>query len=180
MPIEKLCAAFGLPLTLGDDSQSGLDTPELCYADWFLTLQPLAPSLGADNKDDAGDEALQFAIKANGEDLDLLTSLASFCILNAVVQHPEVYALRPPSERLVQCEIVHHAAMTQHLLAYLEEKTELPAGQLEALAEQRAKAVMSELVERQRFDRQRAVIGPVEAAQETADRRVAIRLDLGV
>lgn len=123
LPVEKLCAAFGLPLSQGADSLNGrerLESPELCFADWFLTLQPLTPSLGADNKDDAGDDALQFFIKANGEDLDLLTSLASFSILNAVVQHPEVYALQPPTERLVQCEIVHHAAMTQHLLAYLE------------------------------------------------------------
>jgi hypothetical protein len=68
----------------------------------------------------------------------------------------------------------------QQLLAQLEEKTVLPAGQLEALAEQRAKAVMTELVEKQRFDRQRLVIGPAEPASETADQRVAIHLDLGV
>jgi hypothetical protein len=71
-------------------------------------------------------------------------------------------------------------AFYEQLLASLEENTVLPAGQLEALAEQRAKAVMIEMVERQRFDRQRVMIGPAEPGQETADKRVAIRLDLGV
>jgi outer membrane protein OmpA-like peptidoglycan-associated protein len=91
---------------------------------------------------------------------------------------------RPPERMGAMSGLLGRPSQTpdfyEQLLASLEEKTELPAGQLQALAEQRAKAVMSELLERQRFDRQRAVIGPVEDAQETADRRVAIRLDLGV
>lgn len=91
---------------------------------------------------------------------------------------------RPPERMGAMSGLLGRPSQTpdfyEQLLASLEEKTELPAGQLQALAEQRAKAVMSELLERQRFDRQRAVIGPIEDAQETADRRVAIRLDLGV
>ena len=126
MPIEKLCLAFGAPLCSPDvvDVSDGEDQPasgsELCYADWFLALQPLAPALAADDKVDAFDDTLQFAIKANGEDLDLITTLTSFCIFNALVQQPDVYVIQPFSERLVQCEIVHHASMTEHLLAYLE------------------------------------------------------------
>jgi hypothetical protein len=91
---------------------------------------------------------------------------------------------RPPERMGAMSGLLGRPSQTpdfyQQLLAQLEEKTVLPAGQLEALAEQRAKAVMTELVEKQRFDRQRLVIGPAEPASETADQRVAIHLDLGV
>uniref|UniRef100_A0A7S3H2P1 non-specific serine/threonine protein kinase n=1 Tax=Spumella elongata TaxID=89044 RepID=A0A7S3H2P1_9STRA len=127
LPIEKVIAAFGPPLSrlegvdnIEDNNSDQAEGLEMCYADWFLALQPLAPSLTVDEKVDAFDESLQFAIKASGEDLDLVTSLASFCLFNALVVQPEVFVLQPSPERLVQCEIVHHASMTEHLLAYLE------------------------------------------------------------
>jgi len=91
---------------------------------------------------------------------------------------------RPPERMGAMSGMLGRPSQTpdfyEQLLASLEEKTELPAGQLQTLAEQRGKAVMSELLERQRFDKQRVVLGPAEAAQETADKRVAIHLDLGV
>lgn len=125
LPIEKIVAAFGVPLNSSDvvDTIDGSDVgegSELCYSDWYMALQPLAPSLTVDEKIDAFDETLQFAIKATGEDLDMLTSLTSYCLFNALVQQPDVYSVQPGEARLVQCELMHHASMTEHLLAYLE------------------------------------------------------------
>lgn len=125
LPIEKIVAAFGVPLNSSDvvDTVDGSDAgegSELCYSDWYMALQPLAPSLTVDEKVDAFDETLQFAIKATGEDLDMLTSLTSYCLLNALVQQPDVYSVQAGEVRLVQCELMHHASMTEHLLAYLE------------------------------------------------------------
>jgi hypothetical protein len=127
--VEKLCSAFGYPqdqqssapsTNLGADGPD-VDSSELAYADWYMTLQPLSSGRYIDEKVDS-DEMLHFAIKANGEDLDSITAFASYCILNAVVLQPEKYALRAPPGvgRMVVCEIVHHAAMTEHLLSYLE------------------------------------------------------------
>ena len=123
LPIEKLSAAFGIPAALDDVNPLKVDAGELCYADWYLSLQSLSPALTAEEKDD-DDRSLQFLVKAQGEDGDMLTSLASYCLLNAVVQQSECYSVQTPTERVVQCEIVHHAAMTEHLLAYLEKVLE--------------------------------------------------------
>ena len=68
----------------------------------------------------------------------------------------------------------------ERLLADLVERTPLPASELDALAANRAKAVMTELIDRQRFDRQRIASGKPEPAQENGDRRVAIKLELAL
>ena len=114
-----------------ENSRNGADVgSELAYADWFLTLRPIRRASVVDEVKDGVDDAavdddddatLQFAIKAQGEDQDLLTPLAACCVLNALLQQPEKYILQPPAEeRLVACEILHHAAVTEHLLSYLE------------------------------------------------------------
>lgn len=67
------------------------------------------------------DSTLHFAIKSNGEDLDSITILSMYCILNALTIAPDQYTIRIPStQRFVVCDIMHHASMTEHLLSYLE------------------------------------------------------------
>ncbi|MFM8442126.1 MAG: DUF748 domain-containing protein [Methylococcus sp.] len=66
------------------------------------------------------------------------------------------------------------------LLAFLEEQTPLPDSELAQLGEQRAKAVLAELVEKQRLDRSRAMLGKPEEAGTTSDKRVAIKLELSM
>jgi outer membrane protein OmpA-like peptidoglycan-associated protein len=68
----------------------------------------------------------------------------------------------------------------ERLLADLVERTPVPASELDALAASRAKSVMAELIDRQRFDRQRIALGKPEPAQENGDHRVAIKLELAL
>jgi serine/threonine protein kinase len=120
--VEKVSKAFGVPVAVEAGAHAAVppyDRTDLSYADWYLALQSQSPSLAADEKD-GDDTSLQFSIKAHGEDLDMLSSLVSFSLLNAVVQQAECYSLQTPPERLVHCEVFHHASMTEHLLAYLE------------------------------------------------------------
>lgn len=69
-------------------------------------------------------------------------------------------------------------AFYEMLLADLVERTPLPQKDLDALAERRGRAVLKELIERQRFDRSRATMGKPGDTQATADQRIAIRLEL--
>jgi len=101
----------------------GLGEVELSYGDWYLRLQPLAPDSYVDDNNHAQgseDPSYHFAIKANGEDLDSITLLASYCVLNALTAAPEQYEARSAPMRLIMCDVVHHASMTDHLVAYLE------------------------------------------------------------
>ncbi len=66
----------------------------------------------------------------------------------------------------------------ERLLDWVVEHAVLPPGALAELADRRARAVMAELTERQRFDRARLVQGPAVAAKATEDGRVAIALEL--
>lgn len=66
------------------------------------------------------------------------------------------------------------------LLASLVERAPLPQGDLDALANQRGKAVVGELVERQRLERARVAEGKPEAAKAVSEKRVAIRLELNM
>ena len=119
-----------------------VDAADASFGEWFLSLQPLHPdplppaadstdadSLSGRAGDGVGvsvgdsittDDTLHFMLRANGEDLDSITALAAFCIFNAVVHQPESYAIRPPLERMVHCDVLHHASMTENLVAYLE------------------------------------------------------------
>lgn len=138
LPIEKVSRAFGLPMEHSvidlQEEEGPLDMElgevELSYGDWYLRLQPLgSDSSYADDSNPsnplqqplgADDPVYHFAIKANGEDLDSITLLASYCVLNALTAAPEQYEARSASVRLILCEVVHHASMTDHLVAYLE------------------------------------------------------------
>lgn len=137
LPIEKVSRAFGLPLEHSvidlQEEEGPLDMElgevELSYGDWYLRLQPLGPpdscaddSNPSDSLQPLGpdDPAYHFAIKANGEDLDSITFLASYCVLNALTAAPEQYEARSAPVRLILCDVVHHASMTDHLVAYLE------------------------------------------------------------
>lgn len=64
------------------------------------------------------------------------------------------------------------------LLAALVEQAPLPPSALDALAAQRGKAVLAELVEKQKLASTRVAEGPPEAAKAMAEQRVAIRLEL--
>lgn len=64
------------------------------------------------------------------------------------------------------------------LLAALVEQAPLPPSDLDALAAQRGKAVLAELVEKQKLAPARVAEGPPEAAKAMAEQRVAIRLEL--
>ena len=66
------------------------------------------------------------------------------------------------------------------LLAWLVEQTPLPQGDLDDLADRRGKAVLAELVERQRLDQARLALGKAEAGKTTPEQRVAIRLELNM
>ena len=66
------------------------------------------------------------------------------------------------------------------LLAWLVEQTPLPQGDLDDLADRRGKAVLAELVERQRLDQTRLALGKAEAGKTTPEQRVAIRLELNM
>ena len=66
----------------------------------------------------------------------------------------------------------------QRLLDTVIDHTPLASGELEALADARAKAVIAELVEHQHFDARRITQGAAEPATPAGDTRVAIRLDL--
>jgi len=124
LPVDKIVAAFGIPIALNGPAGSettSIESNDLCYADWYLALQSAGTTLSADEKDSGVDNSMQhFAIRVQGEDVESLTSLVSFCLLNALVQQPESYVLQSLPDRMVQCEIHHHASITEHLLAYLE------------------------------------------------------------
>lgn len=141
LPIEKVSRAFGLPLEHSvidlQEEEGPLDMElgevELSYGDWYLRLQPLEPDSSSYADDNSNyhsdplqtlgrpnDPAYHFVIKANGEDLDSITLLASYCVLNALTAAPDQYEARPAPVRLILCEVIHHASMTDHLVAYLE------------------------------------------------------------
>ena len=68
----------------------------------------------------------------------------------------------------------------EQVLAGLADQSNVSASQLNALADQRAQAVISELIDRQNSARERISMGPPQPAKETEDKRVAIRLELGL
>jgi hypothetical protein len=71
---------------------------------------------GGENK------SLQFLVKTHGEDSDYVTGLAACCIMNAAVLQPEIYSIQVPVEKLVVCELIHDASISEHLLAFLEHR----------------------------------------------------------
>ena len=90
----------------------------------------------------------------------------------------------PPERMGVMSGLLGRTSQTpdfyEQVLAGLEDQSNVSASQLDALADQRAQAVISELIDRQNFARERISMGPPQAAKETEDKRVAIRLELGL
>lgn len=121
--VEKLCLAFGLPIGFNGAE----DENELNHAEWYLTLTPSdsrARFHEAKPLNTVGDDpALHFLIRGVGEDLDSITTLASYCTLNAAVQEPEKYSIQRVTG-LIAFEIIHHASVTEQLLSYLEDALE--------------------------------------------------------
>lgn len=125
MPLRKLLKAFGPPLE--GPINSGED---YSYSDWYLNLKEVNSNMnknelvisrsGSEDTKDNDDETLQFVIKANGEDTDLVTGLAAYCTVNGIVQQPEKYSFKFPEQRMVVVDVVHHASITEYLLEYLE------------------------------------------------------------
>jgi hypothetical protein len=81
-----------------------------------------------DNRREDEDEetinARQFLVKSQGIDSDYITGLAACCLINAAYHHPDQYAIQVPVDRLVVCEIIHDASVTENLIAVLEANLE--------------------------------------------------------
>ena len=104
--------------------------------------------------------------------------------VDTVVRAYEKETGRPPQRVGAMSGLMGKPSQTPEfydkLLAFLEEQTPLPDSELAKLGEQRAKAVLAELVEKQRLDRSRALLGKPEEAGATSDKRVAIKLELNM
>ena len=113
--IHKLYELFGPPEIYEDDVD--IDNLDPNYIDWYLSLLPF---------DDTShiDEKLQFAIRGYGDDVAEIIATAGNCVLNGLLLQPSKYSINENYRQPILWNIVHHASMTEHLIAFLESKIE--------------------------------------------------------
>jgi hypothetical protein len=112
--------AFGPPLRDGGDS-------DLSFAEWHLALRKASYSSRDELAMDANDASLQFVVKGMGFDTEGLFPLVGLCTLNAVAFQPDRFVVQIPQsddDRPVCWSIIHHASVTEHLVAFLEMQLE--------------------------------------------------------
>ena len=118
-------AAFGQCANVGSCASTSSPISQY-FADinapsWFFALK----SSNQHTTDHCGGvtRTNQFVIRRVDDDVAGVTSLAAYCLLNALIFEPEKYSVLLPVEpnaRPVVWEIEHYAGMSQHVLAYLE------------------------------------------------------------
>lgn len=113
VPIQKLCELFGPPEIFDEDVN--IDEVDPHYIDWYLSLLSLDDSKIIDEK-------LQFAIRGFGADVLEIMTTASTCVLNGLLLQPSKYSLSEDNKQPMLWNIIHHASMTEHLIAFLESK----------------------------------------------------------
>jgi len=118
VPLQKLIELFGPP----DIYENGINLDEIDpnYIDFYLSLL---------SSDGGGiiDETQQFAIRGYGEDVADMMMTAGGCILNGLLLQPTKYALDVnigDFNRPILWNVIHHASMTEHLIAFLESHIE--------------------------------------------------------
>jgi hypothetical protein len=119
--MEKMCSVFG-PFD-GSYSSTHLSAPSVIQnfaapedaPGWYLSL--------LSRNQDLAQGATHFSIKLVGDDVDGITALSAYCVLNALVFEPEKYSVQLPVEPLskpVMWEVVFTAHMYSQVVGFLE------------------------------------------------------------
>jgi hypothetical protein len=119
--MEKMSSVFG-PFD-GSYSSTHLSAPSVIQnfaapedaPGWYLSL--------LSRNQDLAQGATHFSIKLVGDDVDGITALSAYCVLNALVFEPEKYSVQLPVEPLskpVMWEVVFTAHMYSQLVGFLE------------------------------------------------------------
>ena len=110
---------------------SPMSLSELPFTSWHLALRRAPAAYQEQGRGaealDASDSSLQFCVKGAGYDSEGVFSLVALCALNVVAFHPERFSVQLPlseEDRPVRWSIVHHASVTEHLVAFLEQHME--------------------------------------------------------
>lgn len=92
---------------------SDSDDDEDTDIDWYFTLQK-SSDLDCEN-----DEALHVHITSNTRNMDYLGGLVASCLIHPDILVEEDWGMKFP-DQLYLFNIVHHAAVTEHLIKYFE------------------------------------------------------------
>jgi hypothetical protein len=126
--MSRLIQAFGESVYF--DTASNHDKDD-CYAQWYFSLHCSSSSSSSSNFGDktthtssssSNSTPLQFSIKGCGEDTAGISALMSFCILDVLVQQPDVYTVQQPS--FPNCPVLWHIEFafseSDRILQFLE------------------------------------------------------------
>lgn len=105
--------AFGHPIEADRDLESD-------GYEWFLSLLPRDSRLSTPTID-----SLLYHIRGQGFEAEHVLTVASACIFNGLVVQPRNYYFEYPTDifhKPMTWEIIHNAAMTEHILSFLEMK----------------------------------------------------------
>lgn len=120
MSLEKLISVLGLPQNQDFSDAYESEGMEL---EWFLRLRlsaEYADQFGEDTDvDDLADTF--FTVRSTGQHIDFLSGLVASCLVNSSLFAGQELGVLS-DDKMIVFELVHHAAMTEHLIAFLESK----------------------------------------------------------
>lgn len=119
MSLQQLVHLLGVPHninfanTTNDDQGKVDETEDEQEMDWYFSLQR------TEEVEDESSEVLQIHISTNGRNCDYLGGLVASCLLHPETVVDEEWGMHFDESFLV-FELIHHAAITEHLVTYLE------------------------------------------------------------
>lgn len=116
MSLQQLVGLLGVPHNVNFaniDQQKVDDDDEEQEMDWYFSLARI------EELEDENSEVLQIHISTNGRNCDYLGGLVASCLLHPETVVDEEWGMHF-DESLLVFELIHHAAITEHLVTYLE------------------------------------------------------------
>lgn len=118
--MSRLIQAFGESKDF--DTVSNHDKDD-SYAQWYFSLQ-YSTSTAETSSSSSNATPLQFSIKGCGEDTAGISALMSFCILDVLVQQPDIYTVQQPS--YPNCPVLWHLefpfSVSDRIINFLENR----------------------------------------------------------
>eukprot|EP00981_Chlorochromonas_danica_P003124 scaffold620_cov177-Ochromonas_danica.AAC.24 len=116
LPVDRLVSVLGLP-----QKQDVHVEGEEAEDEWYYRLQlsPVVAEVFGGDSDIEDISDTFFAVRSLGQHLDYLPGLVSSCLI-----HPSYFGSSEwgilGDEKMVVFELLHHAAMTEHIIAFFE------------------------------------------------------------